>query len=133
MLAVALDIGDAHATCAVVRDEALLARDRMRVEPVNFRRLLPHLETFIRKVVANPSVELRECCGIVFGFPGIVDSRQRVVVAADEKFDDAVELDLPGCVGLRCSDSSFFSKMTRVWRCWVSGIVARRRAWTTRY
>jgi glucokinase len=96
MQVVALDIGGSHASCAVVRNRDLLARYEMRIEPVSFRQALPSLERLILEVTSQARVELQECSGIVFGFPGIVDSRYGTVIATNEKFNDAVDLDLPG-------------------------------------
>lgn len=95
MLAIALDLGGSHAVCAIVRDRELLARQEIRVEPVSFYQLLPPLEKLIHGVIAEAGVTLSQCSGIVFGFPGIVDSHHGTVIATNEKFNDAVDLDLP--------------------------------------
>jgi glucokinase len=98
MLAISLDLGGSHVSCGVVHDRSLVARRDLRVKASSFRQLLPHLETLVSAVLKDAGARARECAGIVFGFPGIVDSRHGTVIATNEKFDDAVEIDLPAWV-----------------------------------
>ncbi len=95
MQVVALDIGGSHASCAVLRDRDLLARQEIALEPVSFRQALSPLEQLILAVTSQAGVKPQECSGIVFGFPGIVDSRHGTVIDTNEKFNDAVGFDLP--------------------------------------
>jgi glucokinase len=96
MLALALDIGGSHFTSAVMGDDKILSQREGRIAPESFRSILPYLEQVAVETAAEASVELRNCSGLVLGFPGIVDSRQRAVVATNAKFNDAVGLDLSG-------------------------------------
>ncbi len=95
MLAVALDLGGSHLSCAVVNDRDLIAKQEIRVDPSSFRQLLPSLKELVERVTGIAAVDLRTCAGVVVGFPGIVDSRTGLVVATNAKFNDAVGLDLP--------------------------------------
>jgi glucokinase len=95
MLAISLDLGGSHVSCGVVHDRTLVAHKNIRVRTSSFRQLLPHLKTLVSEVLADAGVSVQQCAGIVFGFPGIVDSRNGTVIATNEKFNDAVDLDLP--------------------------------------
>jgi glucokinase len=96
MLAIALDLGGSHVTCGVVRDRDLIARRDMRVNSSSFHQLLPDLENLVSNAVMDAGVDMREYAGITFGFPGIVDSRTGRVIATNAKFNDAIDIDLPG-------------------------------------
>lgn len=95
MLAAALDLGGSHAGCAVVRDTELVARREISVGRESVRQLLGSLEELVTRTVSDAGVALCDCRALVFGFPGIVDSRTGKVIATNAKFDDALELDLP--------------------------------------
>jgi glucokinase len=96
MLALALDIGGSHFSCAVVSDEKILSQREGRIAPQSFRAVLPCLEQVAAETAAQAGMELRSCSGLVLGFPGIVDSRETTVVATNAKFNDAIGFDLSG-------------------------------------
>jgi glucokinase len=94
MLALALEIGGSHATCALVHDRNLVAQRTIHVDKPNFRHMLPSLEKLVRDVIGHAGIPANNCAGLVLGFPGIVDSRSGRVISTNAKFNDAVEFDM---------------------------------------
>lgn len=91
----AIDLGGAHATCAVVRDGEILASKTVaadresRLEP-----LLPILRDALTESLDRARLDISVCSAVVFGFPGIVSVRECRVLGTNAKFDDAPQLDL---------------------------------------
>lgn len=90
MRILAIDLGGSHAACALVEDAKLVAkevvsfRDGSRLEPI-----LPLLEDSLRKLLKSGSAE-----GIGIGFCGLVDAPNTRVSSTNDKFADAVNVDL---------------------------------------
>lgn len=107
MLALVLDIGGSHASCAIACDKRLVAQQTISVDKPNFLHMLPALEKLVREVVRFSGVPIGQCSGFVIGFPGIVDSNSGRVIATNAKFNDAIEFDLSRWTkqqfGLRCA------------------------------
>jgi glucokinase len=95
--ALAVDLGGSHANCAVVRDGAILARTTLPTDRKgNLSSLLPSLAEGLRGALQTANLESSECSGVVLGFCGIVNAREKRILATNEKFDDAADLDLSG-------------------------------------
>jgi glucokinase len=95
MLALALEIGGSHASCALVDDRNLLVQDSIDVDRPGFLHMLPRLERLVYTVLLGAGISYRDCAGLVLGFPGIVDSRSGRVISTNAKFSDAIGFDLP--------------------------------------
>jgi glucokinase len=95
MLALAIDFGGSHFSCAIVRDTEILARRENRIAADSFRAAQLLVERLADEAAAASGVGLRDCSGLVIGFPGIVDSRQRKIVSTNAKYDDALGIDVP--------------------------------------
>jgi glucokinase len=93
--ALAVDLGGSHAGCAVVSDGAILARTTL---PANsngcLKDLLPSISEGLRRSLHIAGVEQRSCSAVVLGFPGVVNPREKRVLATNKKFDDATAVDL---------------------------------------
>lgn len=94
MLALALEIGGSHATCALVHDRNLVAQRIIHVDKPSFRHMLPSLEKLVRDVIGHAGIPTNNCAGLVLGFPGMADSRSGRVISTNAKFNDAVEFDM---------------------------------------
>ena len=95
MNALAIDLGGSHATCAVVRDGSILASQSLAADGgKTFAEMLPLLSTTLHELLGRAHVNRADCAGLVLGFCGIVNARQKRVLATNKKFDDAPGLDL---------------------------------------
>jgi len=96
MIALAIDLGGSHASCALVQDGTILAR---RDLPVDGRKsleaILPVLNQILHELVGLASVRMADIADLVLGFCGIVSAPERRVLATNGKFEDAPRLDLP--------------------------------------
>src|SRR5579871_4215367 len=96
MRALAIDLGGTHATCAVVEDRELKASITLPME--SSRGLRPALPLFVdafRKLMDQTGLKLDQCAGLAFGFAGLVSFKTGRVVSTNQKYDDALEVDLP--------------------------------------
>lgn len=95
MNALAIDLGGSHATCAVVRDGAILASQSLAADGrESLAEMLPLLSATLLELLTRTSIHRADCAGLVLGFCGIVSAREKRVVATNKKFDDAPGLDL---------------------------------------
>jgi glucokinase len=93
--ALAIDVGGSHATCAIVRDQEVLAREYLPISDAGaFGVLLPALAEILRSLLKRCCMELGECIGVALSFPGIADPvSSRILATPKGKFDDAASLD----------------------------------------
>jgi glucokinase len=95
MNALAIDLGGSHATCAVVRDGAILASQSLPADGrETLSEMLPLLGTTLHELLRRANVNRVDCSALVFGFCGIVSAQEKRVLATNEKFDDAIGLNL---------------------------------------
>ena len=95
MIALAIDLGGSHAACAVVRDGSVLASQHFPVDgDGSLASLLPCFSTTLHALMQRAGVETSDCAALVLGFCGITSPRERRVLAANGKFEDAPSLDL---------------------------------------
>lgn len=93
--AIALDLGGSHVTCAVVRGESILVRETLPAQAEgNLADLLVPIAGCAGRLLDGAGISRFDCAGVVLGFPGIVHSREKRVLATNKKFSDATELDL---------------------------------------
>jgi glucokinase len=91
----AIDLGGSHVTCAVVRGETILAVKNLAVRAgSNLEPLLPVLVQTMTELSRTVGIGLADCSAVVLGFCGIINARERRVLATNAKFDDAPRLDL---------------------------------------
>jgi glucokinase len=60
----------------------------------DLRRLLPQLAATLRELAGSAAVKPSQLTALVFGFCGVVNPREKRVVATNEKFGDATSVDL---------------------------------------
>lgn len=91
----AIDLGGSHAACGVVRDGAVIAaRDLSADGSSAFALLLPSISETFGELLCAAHIDRTECSAVVLGFCGIVNAREKRVLATNHKFDDAPQLDL---------------------------------------
>ncbi|HEY6447633.1 MAG TPA: ROK family protein [Acidobacteriaceae bacterium] len=90
MRILAVDLGGSHAACALVEDQAIVARDAITFgDGVALGTILPEIADVLRRLDDERSAQ-----GVGFGFCGLVDARNSRVSSTNGKFVDAVDLDL---------------------------------------
>jgi glucokinase len=93
--ALAIDVGGSHVTCAVVRGESIIERETLAAYGKGtLQRLLPSIGAVLTRLLQACSLKSTDCAGIVMGFCGIVNPRQKRVLATNDKFTDANDVDL---------------------------------------
>lgn len=91
----AIDLGGSHAACGVVRDGAVIAaRDLSADGSSAFAPLLPSISESFVELLCDAHIDRTDCAAVVLGFCGIVNAREKRVLATNHKFDDAPQLDL---------------------------------------
>jgi glucokinase len=87
-----VDLGGSHAACALVEDQAIVARDEIPCdEGVALGEILPAIAAVLQRLNGERTAE-----GVGFGFCGLVDARLARVTSTNGKFEDAANLDLRG-------------------------------------
>jgi glucokinase len=95
MLALAIDLGGTHATCALVRETEVLAKET--VETSGSHKLAPMLPRFasvLRDMTGRNGASTEDCAGLALGFCGLVDFGSGRVLSTNKKYEDAPGLDL---------------------------------------
>lgn len=94
--ALAVDLGGSHATCAIVEGASVIAFETLHINgAMKLVDVLPRIANELHRLTQQTEVEMKECAGIAFGFPGIVNTQNGRVLSTNQKFVDATELDLP--------------------------------------
>lgn len=95
MITLAADIGGTSIKLGLVEDARVLARDRLELS--DRRHLTPVLASVAerwRAMLRQAGRTVHEAEGVALAFAGVVDARRRRVLATNEKFIDAPDLDL---------------------------------------
>ena len=95
MKALAIDFGGTHATCGVVEDQTILAHETIDTDRAkSLRAVLPQVANVFHRLAITKGLSLTKCSAVAVGFAGLVDSRAGRVLATNEKYEDAKEIDL---------------------------------------
>jgi glucokinase len=90
MRVLAVDLGGTHAECALVEDARVLAKELVAIHDLTaLGPILPLIAASLERLNRDGSAQ-----GVGFGFCGLVDARNARVSSTNEKFNDAVEIDL---------------------------------------
>jgi glucokinase len=96
VLGIAIEIGGGHATCALVDDRKLRRKATAALREARLKPTLDVLEEMAHRLLDEEAVAASACAGVSVAFCGIVDDAGgRVLATLDEKFEDAVDFDLP--------------------------------------
>lgn len=90
-----MDLGGSHASCAVVRDGSIVVRINLPADGRTcLRDLLPSIAASLRHCLQLAGLGPGACSAVVLGFCGVVNPREKRVLATNEKFSDATAVDL---------------------------------------
>ena len=96
MKALSIDLGGTHATLAVIDDTTPLASESIPTDRgKGLQPLLPVFAESLRRLLSKTGIALRDCVGVALGFAGLVNTRTGLVLSTNEKYDDALSIDLP--------------------------------------
>ena len=97
MRALAIDLGGTHATCGIVEDQTILAREAIPADGAQgLSALLPRIVETFRALAKSEGLSFQDCEGVAAGFAGLVDTRVGRVLSTNAKYEDAPQLDLLG-------------------------------------
>lgn len=95
MTVLAIDLGASHAACAVVREGEVLASKHLPTDGrLDLEGHLPAIKDSLFDCLHAARIDRAACSAVVLGFCGIVNARDRRVLATNQKFNDAPKLDL---------------------------------------
>ncbi len=96
MQVLAIDLGGTHATCALVRDTRVLAKQTVESSGSGgLAPMLPRFTEVLRNLCCRSGVQPADCAGVALGFCGLADFRGSRVLSTNQKYEDAPGLDLP--------------------------------------
>ena len=96
MIAAVADIGGTRIKLALVADSKTIAEAECSSDPaMGLKAKLSDMAIAFSAMLHNAALSPRDCAGIGFGFPGVVDPHQKRVLTTYGKFVDAPTLDLP--------------------------------------
>ncbi len=96
MKALAIDLGGMHATCALVDNRTIIARESLVTDrTLGLAGLLPQLAEACHRILNQSNVAARECSGLALSFCGLVDHAKGRILSTNSKYDDGPKLDLP--------------------------------------
>ncbi len=96
MKALAVELGGAHAECAVVDDQKILASQHLELDSAQgLFSVLPLFSETCRTLLKECRLSVKDCIGFSFSSCGLIDSTRGRVLSTNQKWDDAPSLDLP--------------------------------------
>jgi glucokinase len=96
MKALSIDLGGTHAACAIVDGPTLVATETIATD--RGKGLQPLLTVFLetfRRLLSKTGIAPKDCLGLALGFAGLVNTRTGRVLSTNQKYDDALGVDLP--------------------------------------
>lgn len=101
MKALAIDLGGAHAKCAIVEDRKILCAKHLDLNSSrSMASVLPVFAETFRKLLHSAGLQSSDCAGLSFSSAGIVDSSAGRFLSMNDKWSDAPKLDVAGwCKG----------------------------------
>jgi glucokinase len=96
MKALSIDLGGTHAACAVVDGTTLVATETIATDRgKGLQPLLPVFAETLHRLLSKTGVAAKDCLGVAMGFAGLANARTGRVLSTNEKYDDALGIDLP--------------------------------------
>jgi glucokinase len=96
VLGIAIDVGGGHVTCALVDDHEVRRKATVAVCEARLKPTLDVLEDMAHRLLVEEGAAVSRCSGVSLAFCGIVDGDRGCVLATlDDKFEDALDCDLP--------------------------------------
>jgi glucokinase len=95
MKALAIDLGGAHATCAVVEDSRILASKHLDLDSAQgLATVLPLFAATLRDLLGSAGLKETDCAGLAISSCGLVDSVKGKILSSPQKWDDAPTVDI---------------------------------------
>src|SRR5260370_40208498 len=99
MKALSIDLGGTHAACAIVDGTTLVATETIATDRgKGLQPLLPVFAGTFGKLLSKTGIAPKDCLGVAFGFAGLVNTRTGRVLSTNEKYDDALAVNLPAWI-----------------------------------
>jgi glucokinase len=96
-IAIACDLGGTHFSVAVVKDKSLLAVKDVPVESrEGLAPILPLIHKTALELLDASSLRFSDCLGLALTVPSIVDFKQARIASTNDKYADALSVDLHG-------------------------------------
>ena len=96
-IALACDLGGTHFSAAIVQDCSLLAvRDVPSDSKEGLAAILPLIHSTFHELLHTSSVNLFDCLGVALSLPSLVDFNRGRIASTNDKYADAVSIDLRG-------------------------------------
>ena len=94
-IAIGCDLGGSHISVGIVKGKLLLAvRDISLDSKQGMAIVLPVIQTAVFELLASRSLQPSDCLGIVLTLPSLVDFKHARIASTNDKYPDAVSLDL---------------------------------------
>ena len=95
MIALAADVGGTQIKLAVLRNQSLLAQERLEARSnEDFRPQLPRIVHAFADLQSRLRIDRRDCAALSLAFPSLIDSATNRVATAYGKYKDASQIDL---------------------------------------
>lgn len=95
MKALAIDLGGAHATCAIIEESKILASKRLDLDSAQgLATVLPLFASTFRELLAAAGLNTSEFAGLAVSSCGLVDSVKGRILSSPKKWDDAPGVDI---------------------------------------
>jgi glucokinase len=95
MKVLAVDLGGSHAACALVGDGSILKSENLPITGCGtLAEVLPKIGAVFHRLLENAHLSLKDCSALTLGFCGIVSPHEKRVLATNQKFEDATQLNL---------------------------------------
>ena len=94
MTAFVVDLGGTRIKIGALVDGVVSAAHTMQRAGRPLAELLPEIAATLDGIADGLGIRTEDAVGLVFGFPGIVDTGSRRVVSTSGKYEDAIDIDL---------------------------------------
>lgn len=95
MKALAIDLGGAHATCAIIEDDKILSSKHLDLDSAQgLATVLPLFTSTFRELLRTAQMKLADFAGLAISSCGLVDSVKGRILSSPKKWDDAPTVDL---------------------------------------
>ena len=95
MKALAIDLGGAHATCAIIEDSTILFSKYLDLDSAQgLATVLPLFAATFRTLLSEAGLKEKDCAGLAVSTCGLVDSVRGRILSSPKKWDDAPGVDI---------------------------------------
>ncbi|MFT3677683.1 MAG: ROK family protein [Chitinophagaceae bacterium] len=96
---IGIDLGGTRIKAGLVADGKLLALDVVpAVSAQGLKASLPLMQQTIEQLIHSQQLDRTGLSGIALAFPGLVDSVSQRILSTNQKYNDAIDTDLPAWV-----------------------------------